>query len=189
MNPVLGRYHNFMIPTGFGFHKKQFIKRVQFSLFFSLEFICQTRASIFFIYYYYYFLNWFSICQFSKFLRTASFPLIGFFFKFQKMKIIYSLISFLLFFLLMRNYKQFFANNILTLNNILFIEGFNNFILFKLQSYSKISWSTQFVSNLTKGCKCSWHFTNIGCKDFLSYSKQEQHLAPFQQMRILYENS
>jgi len=24
--------------------------------------------------------------------------------------------------------------------------------------------------NLTKGCKCSWHLTNIGCKVFLSYS-------------------
>jgi len=41
---------------------------------------------------------------------------------------------------------------------------------FKLQSYSKISWLTQFLFNLTKGCKCSWHFTNIGYKDFLSYS-------------------
>ncbi len=40
----------------------------------------------------------------------------------------------------------------------------------KLQSYSKNSWLTQFLFNLTKGCKCSWHFTNIGYKVFLSYS-------------------
>ncbi len=40
----------------------------------------------------------------------------------------------------------------------------------KLQSYSKIYRSKQFVFNFTKGCKCSWHFTNIGYKDFLSYS-------------------
>ncbi len=29
---------------------------------------------------------------------------------------------------------------------------------------------TQFLSILSKGYKCSWHFTNIGYKDFLSYS-------------------
>ncbi len=34
----------------------------------------------------------------------------------------------------------------------------------------KKSWLTQFIFNLTKGCKCSWHFTNIGYKDFLSHS-------------------
>jgi len=41
---------------------------------------------------------------------------------------------------------------------------------FVLAICSKIFWSTQFVYNLTKGCKCSWHFTYIEYKDFLSYS-------------------
>jgi len=39
-----------------------------------------------------------------------------------------------------------------------------------LAVYSKISWSVEVLSNFTKGYKCSWHFTNIGYKDFLSYS-------------------
>ncbi len=29
---------------------------------------------------------------------------------------------------------------------------------------------TKILSHLTKGCKCWWHFINIGYKDFLSYS-------------------
>ncbi len=40
----------------------------------------------------------------------------------------------------------------------------------KQESWLKISYSVEFFSNFTKGCKCSWHFTNIGYKDFLSYS-------------------
>jgi len=58
-----------------------------------------------------------------------------------------------------------------------------------LQSWSKIFWSAKFVDDFTKGCKCSWHLTNIGYKDFLSYFQQNQHFSPFQQMKILYEGS
>ncbi len=53
-------------------------------------------------------------------------------------------------------------------NNSLFTSSYANSL--GLAVCSKISWSTQFLSNFTKGCKCSWHFTNIGYKDFLSYS-------------------
>jgi hypothetical protein len=52
--------------------------------------------------------------------------------------------------------------------NNFFTSSFNGSLV--LAVCSKISWSSQFLSNLTKGCKCSWHFTNIGYKDFLSYS-------------------
>jgi len=41
---------------------------------------------------------------------------------------------------------------------------------FVLAICSKIFWSVEFLSNLSKGYKCSWHFTNIGYKNFLSYS-------------------
>jgi len=39
----------------------------------------------------------------------------------------------------------------------------------KLHSYFNISSSTKLLSNLTKGCQCLWHLTNIGYKVFLSY--------------------
>jgi len=57
----------------------------------------------------------------------------------------------------------------------------------KLQSSSKIFWLVEFLFDLTKGCKCSWHLTNIRYKDFLSYSSTRATHCSFQQMRILYE--
>ncbi len=57
--PVLGRYHNFMVPFGFGFHKLIY-KRVQFSLHPFLNFYLGQGYQHFKKF------NWFSQCWFLE---------------------------------------------------------------------------------------------------------------------------